>query len=185
MTVRCTSSSAHPALTFAESTFSEVHDPLSIQGDSSSPMCTALGSVSITVMSSPNVGAGETIGVQTETMDFLIRVASAGDVDSMQRIEIDAGRRFAELGMHSIAEAAPESDQNFLASVAVGRVWMAVDEDNRPLGYAVSSERMGFVTVPPSRQGPELRAIRAAETDAGIDVAPRIAMIRHLPANSS
>ncbi len=41
-------------------------------------------------------------------------------------------------------------------------------------------ERLGFVEVPEAAMGPQLSAIRVAERDAGIDVAPRCAMRRRL-----
>lgn len=40
--------------------------------------------------------------------------------------------------------------------------------------------RLGFVEVPAAAMGPELTAIRRSEAEAGIDVAPRIAMRRAL-----
>ncbi|MFN0093099.1 MAG: GNAT family N-acetyltransferase [Acidimicrobiales bacterium] len=46
-------------------------------------------------------------------------------------------------------------------------------------------ERLGFVALTEGECGPELLAIRQAERDAGIDVAPRLAMRRHLPPGSS
>lgn len=39
---------------------------------------------------------------------------------------------------------------------------------------------LGFTPIEPGAMGPDLRAIRQAETDGGIDVAARTAMILHL-----
>lgn len=62
----------------------------------------------------------------------------------MQQLELDAGRRFADVGLTSIAEDPPSDHDELMAYInsdAGGQAaWMAIDEDDqKPIGYAVSS----------------------------------------------
>lgn len=170
-----------------------------------------------------------------------LRPAVLRDVAAMHRLELDAGQMFHDVDMPSIADAAPSPDEVLEAHVHDGTAWMAVDVDDLPVAYAISSivdgeghldqvsvstsvagqrigrrlidhvcawaldreldavtlttfvdvpfngplyERYGFVFLTDDEMGPELRSIREAETDAGIDVGPRAAMRLVLPAVS-
>ncbi len=170
-------------------------------------------------------------------MRTIVRAAREADLRDLQAIEVDAGMVFAEIGLASIAEAEPPSLDVLRAHLEDGTLWVAVDQDDRPIAYASASvvdgeghldqvsvrrsharrgigaalveqvcdwamaqglpavtlttfrdvawngplyERYGFVPLAPGDHGPELTAIRTAERDAGIDVAPRIAMRREL-----
>ncbi len=68
-----------------------------------------------------------------------IRRARADDLPELQRVERDAGARFRGLDLldhlldHSLA--LPELS----AHQRAGRIWVAVDRDDRPLGFAVAS----------------------------------------------
>jgi ribosomal protein S18 acetylase RimI-like enzyme len=73
-------------------------------------------------------------------MSVTIRQAEPADVDAMQRIEIDAGRRFADVGLTSIAEDEPMAGDVLLDRIAAGRAWLAVDgERGEAVGFAVAS----------------------------------------------
>ena len=168
-------------------------------------------------------------------MAVLIRPATLDDVGDMARIELDAGRRFRDIGLDAIAEDLPDPDE-LRDHVHSATAWVAV-EDDAIIGYALSAvvdgegylhqvsvqesaagrrvgralieevfawarhggfgavtlttfcevpwngpyyARIGFVRMAPATIGPELRAVRAAETAAGIDVMERMAMRRTL-----
>jgi len=68
-----------------------------------------------------------------------IRPARADELPDLQRVEREAGERFRGMGLldhlldHSLS--LPE----LAAHQRAGRVWVAVDDDERPLGFAVAS----------------------------------------------
>ena len=169
-------------------------------------------------------------------MEFSIRSAGTADIPHIQRIEVAAGKVFAEIGFDSIANDEPPSTSLLLEYLAAGCAWVATDADGTPVGFAVASvvdgeghldqvsvvpevgrngigralveqviawartqkfdavtlttfrdvefngrayARMGFAEIEAADWGTQLAAIRQAEINSGIDVAPRIAM-RHL-----
>jgi GNAT superfamily N-acetyltransferase len=57
----------------------------------------------------------------------------------LQAIEVDAGRRFRELGMDSIADDEPPSEALLSTHIGEGTAWVAADADGRILGYALAS----------------------------------------------
>ena len=58
----------------------------------------------------------------------------------MQRLELDAGRRFADVGLHSIADDPPSGHDVLMDYINDQAAWMAIDEHSQaPIGYAVSS----------------------------------------------
>lgn len=174
---------------------------------------------------------------QQTSLVIEIRPATPDDVAVVQDIEVDAGRRFVDIGFTVIAEDDPPSADDLLPAIADGRIWVAEDAGvavgyvmvsivdghghvdqvsvrvaaaGRGVGRALLDRahgwaaglgleamslttftevafngpyygRLGYVNVPPGELGPELRAIRAAETAAGLDVSPRSAMQRPLP----
>jgi GNAT superfamily N-acetyltransferase len=64
-----------------------------------------------------------------------IRAAGLGDVAAMQRLEVDAGRRFADIGFHSIAGDDPAPAEELAGYVEGGRAWVAVlADDAEPVG---------------------------------------------------
>ena len=164
---------------------------------------------------------------------FSIRPARAADVARLGSIEVDAGRRFRDVGLDSIAGDDPPPAAELMTHIEGGTAWVAVDSTGEPIGYAVSSvvdgeghldqvsvvenaaghgvgralidevcrwatslalpaltlttfrdvawngpyyRRLGFEELAGGELGPELAGIRRAETERGIDVAPRIAM---------
>lgn len=58
----------------------------------------------------------------------------------MQRLELDAGRRFADVGLKSIAEDPPSDHDVLMVYINDKAAWMAIDEHSQePIGYAVAS----------------------------------------------
>lgn len=58
----------------------------------------------------------------------------------MQRLELDAGRRFADVGLTSIAEDPPSDHDVLMVYINDKAAWMAIDEHGQePIGYAVAS----------------------------------------------
>lgn len=70
-----------------------------------------------------------------------VRPARPADLPALPAIERAAARRFAGLGLLADLEDAMDADA-LAAACADGRVWVAVDADDRPLGFAVA-ERLG------------------------------------------
>ncbi len=66
-----------------------------------------------------------------------IRSARPDDIEAMQAIERDAGRRFRDVGLDRIADDHPPSADELAGYVADGRAWMAAW--HRPVGYALAS----------------------------------------------
>lgn len=55
----------------------------------------------------------------------MIRAATEADIALIQRIEIEAGARFREIGMESVADDPPATDSELRPFVADGRAWMS------------------------------------------------------------
>jgi|RhiMethySRZTD1v2_1073278.scaffolds.fasta_scaffold992397_2 GNAT superfamily N-acetyltransferase len=72
-------------------------------------------------------------------MDVTIRPAGAADIASMQWLEIDAGKRFLDVGLDAIAGDEPYAESLLAAHIADGSAWVAVDGDGRAVGYAFAS----------------------------------------------
>jgi GNAT superfamily N-acetyltransferase len=88
----------------------------------------------------------------------VIRAARADDGPALQRIEVDAGARFATVGLADIAAHEPFSLAELDAFAAAGRSWVAEDADGRPVGYAVATVVDGCghleqISVTPGAQG--------------------------------
>ena len=73
------------------------------------------------------------------TLRFSIRPAMATDVERLRQIEIDAGRRFRDVGLDSIADEEPPAVAVLAAYIEAGGAWVAVDSTGVLIGYAVSS----------------------------------------------
>jgi GNAT superfamily N-acetyltransferase len=94
----------------------------------------------------------------------VIRSASAGDVTAMREIEVAAGRAFAEVGMDAVAADEPLAAEELLRCQQDGRAWVAVDVEDRPIGYLIADRVDGNghveqVSVDPAHGG---RGIGAA-----------------------
>lgn len=70
----------------------------------------------------------------------VIRLATEADIPAMQRLELDAGQRFADVGLQSIADDPPSGHDALMVYIKDQAAWMAIDEHSQaPIGYAVSS----------------------------------------------
>ncbi len=72
-------------------------------------------------------------------MDVTIRPATTADIARMQWLEIDAGRRFLDVGLDSIAGDEPYSESLLAAHIADGAVWVAFVDGEEAVGYAFAS----------------------------------------------
>jgi GNAT superfamily N-acetyltransferase len=68
-----------------------------------------------------------------------LRLAEPSDVLAIQSLEVDAGRRFRDLGMDEIADDDPPAVELIEAHIANASAWIVVDETDQPLGYALAS----------------------------------------------
>jgi len=169
----------------------------------------------------------------------IVRPARSGDAPALQEIERLAGERFRSVGLGGVADHEPASVDELAAYAAGGRSWVAVDDDDRPVGYVVVDvvdgnahveqvsvrpdhqgvgvgralldrvqawaaqtgrsavtlttftevpwnrplyEHLGFEVLAEGEIGPELRSLRAAEADHGLDPADRVCMLRQVVA---
>jgi ribosomal protein S18 acetylase RimI-like enzyme len=67
-----------------------------------------------------------------------IREARAGDFSVLQDIERAAGGWFLDVGMPEIAADDPFSDDELAGYLAAGLAWVAVGDDDVPVGYLVA-----------------------------------------------
>jgi GNAT superfamily N-acetyltransferase len=72
---------------------------------------------------------------------FTVRLSRRADMAQLPRIEREAMQRFAdyeqELGFRADAPAAPNSPDTLLAAHADGRLWVAADAAEQPVGFAL------------------------------------------------
>lgn len=68
-----------------------------------------------------------------------IRQPRHHELEALRAIERDAGRLFTSVGMPEIAGDDPLSVTALEIARAEGRLWVAVDERDRPIAYLVSS----------------------------------------------
>lgn len=76
-------------------------------------------------------------------MDFTLRLATPADIATLQEIEIDAGRRFTDIGFHSIASDDPLPSETLRRHINDGAAWIAEETASGPIGYAIASELDG------------------------------------------
>ncbi|MEH0841600.1 GNAT family N-acetyltransferase [Micromonospora sp. CPCC 205711] len=67
-----------------------------------------------------------------------IRTATADELTDLQRIEVASGEPFREIGMVAVADAPPLPLDVLAAGQAAGRVWVAADAQDRPVGFALA-----------------------------------------------
>lgn len=94
---------------------------------------------------------------------MMIRDARRDDVAAMRRIEVAAGRQFADLGMDLVAGDEPLPAHVLNEYVDDGRCWVAVDGDDRPLGYLIvevvdAAAHIEQVSVDPTYAGRRIGA---------------------------
>lgn len=68
-----------------------------------------------------------------------IRLATERDLAALPAIEVAAGQAFADAGLQSIADDDPPTTDDLRPHIQAGTIWVAVDELDRPIGYATAS----------------------------------------------
>ena len=76
-----------------------------------------------------------------------IRPPRRDEHEALRWIERDAGRAFSAIGMARIADDDPPSLAELEAFLASGRAWVAVDEQDRPIAYLLSSVVDGYAHI--------------------------------------
>ena len=69
---------------------------------------------------------------------FEIRPASPDEVDQLRDVEVDAGRRFRDVGLAAIADDDPPPVDELLECIVGGRLWVAADAETI-VGYVMVS----------------------------------------------
>ncbi len=97
----------------------------------------------------------------------MIRAARDADLPVLAAVQRAAGTRFRSVGMGSVADRDPERPETLRAAVAAGLLWVAADDDDRPIAFLLASLAPGAahveqVSVDPDRAG---RGIGAALLD--------------------
>jgi ribosomal protein S18 acetylase RimI-like enzyme len=109
-----------------------------------------------------------------------IRAAREDDLSVLQDIERAAGRWFLDVGMPEIAADDPFPLDELAAWAAAGRAWVAVDDDDVPVGYLVADLVGADLHVEQVSVHP--RASRLGIGRALLDHAAGYAAARGLPA---
>ncbi len=80
---------------------------------------------------------------------YSIRPAQAADVPALPAVELEAAAQFAEYeeetGLGPAALARTNSVEDFRAAQVAGRLWVAADSADRPVGFALLVEIDGFI----------------------------------------
>ena len=77
----------------------------------------------------------------------VIRAARPCDIGELRRIEVEAGRQFAAIGMEEIAGDEPLPAEKLLEYQSDGRAWVVADEEDRPVAYLIAEWVDGAVHV--------------------------------------
>lgn len=100
-----------------------------------------------------------------------VRPARPDDFERLRAIELSAGRLFVDVGMPDIAEHEPPTVEELWSAPAV---LVAVDDDDRPVGYAMcvrvdGQPHLEQISVDPaaSRQGHGAALLDAVQAWAG------------------
>jgi GNAT superfamily N-acetyltransferase len=87
-----------------------------------------------------------------------VRLAHVEEPPALRLIERRAGEQFRDVGLDDVADDEPTSVEELVEYVHAGRCWVAVDEDDRPIGYLLVEDLDGLahieqVSVEPEHQG--------------------------------
>lgn len=98
----------------------------------------------------------------------MIRSARPADLQFLPAIEVAAGAPFRELGMTVVADDAPPTVADLEPYLAGGRLWVATDPQDVPVGYACAdvvdgSAHLEQVSVDPHWAGRRLGAALVEE----------------------
>jgi GNAT superfamily N-acetyltransferase len=67
----------------------------------------------------------------------VVRPARSDDLAALANIEVAAGSRYREVGMHDVADDEPPPDTEYWAAMDAGLLWVAeVEAEGRTVGYA-------------------------------------------------
>jgi GNAT superfamily N-acetyltransferase len=83
----------------------------------------------------------------TLNVDYIIRYARADELGALQQIELAAGRLFAEIGLDQVAEDDPLPLDFLREQQRLGLVWVAADDQGRPVGFAATRELDGALHI--------------------------------------
>ncbi len=95
--------------------------------------------------------------------DRNIRPARADEAETLVRLVVAAGSLFRSLGMTVVAEAEPPAAAALSTAAAQGRVWVAADDQDRPIAVVMASlidqnAHVDQVSVHPDHAGKRLGA---------------------------
>jgi ribosomal protein S18 acetylase RimI-like enzyme len=122
-----------------------------------------------------------------------IRRARRDELEALRKIERDAGRAFATIGMPEIAAHEPLSVTELESFVRAGHAWVAVDASGHPIGYILSDVVDGCahieqVSVAPAhaRRGIGTALINRLDADAAAENRPALTLttFRDVPWNA-
>jgi ribosomal protein S18 acetylase RimI-like enzyme len=65
------------------------------------------------------------------------REARPDDLPRLPAIEVAAGEQFRTVGLGDVADHAPASSEEYEEYLRAGRLWVAVDECDAPIGYVL------------------------------------------------
>ena len=87
-----------------------------------------------------------------------VRMARPEDATTLRAIERRAGEQFRRVGLDAIANDEPASVETLVGYANAGRGWVAVDDDDRVIGYLLVDDVDGYahieqVSVDPRYQG--------------------------------
>ena len=87
-----------------------------------------------------------------------IRPLRREDFESARAIEWAAGEQFRGVGLDYVAEHGPATAEELAVYAEAGRGWVALDDDQRPIGYVVvdvvdGNAHIEQVSVRPDHQG--------------------------------
>lgn len=68
---------------------------------------------------------------------FKIRLARSGDLLLIQDVERAAGKMFTETEFSFVADDEPMAIESLRSYQSNGHIWVAVDEEDKPIGFAV------------------------------------------------
>lgn len=113
-------------------------------------------------------------------MTYRLRLARADEAPALQAIERASGIRFRRIGMVAVADAEPSPVADLERAAEAGDLFVAVDGDDRPCGFALYGVIDGLahlreLSVAPEHAGHRLGA-------ALIEAGAAWARARHLPA---
>jgi GNAT superfamily N-acetyltransferase len=98
-------------------------------------------------MTSPWPSANTKSEASQDVMVVRVRPSRSEEGPVLRTIEKEAGERFRTIGMESVADHEPPSEEDLAAYAIGGRSWVAVDAADRPVGYVLVEELDGNAHV--------------------------------------